>query len=191
MTRSTAIGALLLLGSCTSPPAMPGSPATSPDHTVQAHVAIAAPAREVYRTLTEADGLVRFVADRATTRPVEGGELWLGFGPAADGIPAARGVFLALLPPTHVAFRIAYPAEVWQARGVDVDLATVHETDVTIRETGPRECDVDLVDRIDARASLGYVAAVSRTWTEALANLKSVLEGGPDLRTLQKKHEEE
>ncbi|MBI1849589.1 MAG: SRPBCC domain-containing protein [Planctomycetes bacterium] len=187
MNASRTIALAVLVGAgCVSPAPMPGPPRAAPGHDVDAHVEIAVPASEIYRTLTEGPGLARFAADRATTQPIEGGELALGFGSLSDGGEqvAARGMFLALIPPNRITFRIVYPPELWRARGVEVpdDQIVVHETDVVIHETGARSSDVSVTDRIDAIASPAYVAAVKRTWAEALANLKSVLEGGPDLR---------
>ncbi len=174
--------ALLSLAGCASPAPMPGPPAFAPDHTVHARSEIATSERSVYQAFTTGHGLESWLADRATTHPVEGGELWIGFRDEDDIERAARGVFLALLPDRRVTVRLVYPQEIGEALGLPLPSFVVHETDVVIGGEGSGRVTVDIDDRIDASAPLAYVTQVRRLWSSALANLRSVLETGRDLR---------
>jgi uncharacterized protein YndB with AHSA1/START domain len=149
---------------------------------VIARVEIAAPREDVYRAFTEGPSLERWITERATTRPVEGGELWLGFETADGAKVAARGVFLALLPGERASYRMVYPPEIGLVAGVALSQVVVHETDVVLEERERGRVAVTVTDRIDASAPPAYVHAAQALWQNALRNLESVLEGGPDLR---------
>lgn len=127
-----------------------------------------APRDAVYRALTERSELIEWFCDKAVVSPREGGAFLFEWNSGWW----ARGTFTKVRAPTTLAFTWLGPGEPKESR-VAVDFKSVKAgTRVAIRHAGLGTGGKWASARKEIEAG----------WTDALENLKSVLETGLDLR---------
>ncbi|MFU8826019.1 MAG: SRPBCC domain-containing protein [Brevefilum sp.] len=134
---------------------------------------ITAPAELIYRAFTSAVGYREWLCDVSSTNPTEGGWIYLAWNKGYF----ASGAFTQLIPDKAISFT-------WIGNGEP----GWSQVDVVIVPVDTETCNVVLRHSGFGQTTAWEAAKdeISRGWVKGLENLKSTLEGGKDLRVMNR-----
>lgn len=144
--------------------------ATPETRTVSHRYLIRVPTDTAFQAITSADGLTRWLSDKAEIAPVKGGRYMIGW---TDG-PTHRGTILDLVPGRSITLS-------WNWEGVELE-----GTRFTLSTEPADEGTLLTVEHSGFPRDERWVDLYGGTewgWTYFAMNLKSVLESGHDLRS--------
>lgn len=143
------------------------------DYRIEKRIVIRAGAGTVYRALTESEALARWFADRAESRPIEGGSVVLMWG-TGEQTRGARAVFTRLIPGSEASLRWVMKIQPGQSTPV----AGSHESVFSI-VANPEGVVVTMRDDMSPAPSDTDRAKMDQEWDQTLVALKTLCEG-PD-----------